>query len=89
MSTAQGNVFECFGGPLCGTKAEDPHELGRFAFRDEDGRDHFYRLVRIETDDHTAGVTFFHYFGTNARRALKARPVFVPYKRLARAKKRK
>lgn len=89
MKTPASRVYECLGGPLCGTKADDCHDLGRFAFRDEDGRDHFYRLVRVETNDHTAGVTFFHYFGGNARVALSAHPVMVPFKRLARAKKRK
>lgn len=82
-------IYECMGGPLCGTMAEDTHEFGKFAYRDDDGRSHFYRLVRIETKDHAAGYTFFHYFGNNAKRALKARPIFIPYKQLARAKRRK
>ncbi len=89
MSTARGRVYECIGGPLCGTKADDSHDFGKFIYGDEDGRQHFYRLVRIETNDHSAGYTFFHYFGSNAKIALKASPVFVPYKQLARVKKRK
>lgn len=89
MNTGSDRVYECMGGPLCGSKADDCHDLGRFAYRDDDGRDHFYRLVTIETKDRSAEYTFFHYFGTNARIATKARPVFVPFKRLARAKKRK
>lgn len=82
-------TFECIGGPLCGLGAEDSHDRGRFLYCDPDGRHHIYRLVRIENKEGTAGYTFFHYFGTNLQRGLKAAPVFVPHKRLARAKKRK
>lgn len=89
MNTEPDNVFECMGGPLCGSNAEDTNDIGRFAYRDDDGKTHFYRLVRIESKDGKAGYTFFHYFGTSPKRALKAPPVFVPYKRLARAKRRK
>lgn len=89
MSSAQENLFECIGGPLCGSKVEDFKEYGNFCYTDQDHRNHYYRLVRIETQDHSAGYTFFHYFGCNSRIARRAEPVFVPYKRLARAKRRK
>lgn len=89
MSSAQKKVYECLGGPLCGRRVQDERSIGRFAYQDDDAGIHFYRLVRIENDERTAGVTFFHYFGGNPRAALDAPPVMIPYKQLARATKRK
>ena len=82
-------VYECIGGPLCGKRIKDDLDGGGFSYHDGDSRAHFYRLVRIETKDKSAGYTFFHYFGSNAWMATKAKPVFVPHKQLKRAEKRK
>jgi hypothetical protein len=81
--------FECIGGPLCGTRVEDAHDTGRFVYEDDDESIHFYRLIRIENDERTAGVTFFHYYGGDQRAAMRGTPRIIPYKQLARASRRK
>ena len=71
------------GGPLCGRKMARPYyRADRFVYADDDGTPHFYRLIRIARDDHSAAAVFFHYFGKNVEYAAKAHPRMIPPDRL-------
>jgi hypothetical protein len=86
--TNKNRCYECIGGPLCGQMMEKPWDADRFVYGDEDNIPHFYRLIRVARNDHSATATFFHYFGNSAKAAAKAHPRLIPPKRLfKRAKK--
>jgi hypothetical protein len=80
--------YECIGGPLCGKKMEKPMGASKFVVGDDENLPHFYRLIRIAKNDHSATATFFHYFGSNARAASKAHPKLLPPERLYRKTKK-
>lgn len=89
MSTeSRARLYECLGGPLCGTKVEDPFDSGRMVWVHEDGRPHFYRLLEVSRKDGSK-ATFFHYFGNSIERAQEAIPTMRPPERLFRKKKKK
>lgn len=81
--------YECFGGPLCGQREENPFECNGFAFHNGDGTAHFYRLVRASNGRGVISEAFFHYFGTDPTRARNAKPTFTPPARLFRHRKKK
>lgn len=87
MKTRRKKQYECLGGPLCGQKMERPEDYDRFVYADPDNRPHFYRLIKIARNDHSAIATFFHYFGSNQKAAVKAHPTLLPPDRLYRKRK--
>lgn len=84
MSTKQKNSFECIGGPLCGRRISGAGE--GVVYEDDDMNTHFYRLIRVVKNDHSARAIFYHYFGTDFRRAQSAEPMLLPPQRLFRKK---
>lgn len=80
MSTVR--KYECIGGPLCGDSVPTPKRRRRFAYLDPQGIPHFYKLIKVATNDHKKIATFYHYFGTNPKKALRAHPRMLPPQRL-------
>lgn len=74
-------VHECVGGPLCGVKL--PFRP-KFVYLDDDGRPHYYRIIKVMKTDHSAVAVFYHYFGTSKRWANKAHPYLLPGERAYR-----
>lgn len=67
--------YECLGGPLCGrmeTAMKSEVGIPCFAYDDQDGQSHFYRLARA-----VGGVKYWHYLGTKGLDA-SIRPFMRP-----------
>lgn len=68
-------ALECVGGPLCGSKRPN---MGRFIHVDTDDTPHFYRRIKVCTNDFQKKAVFFHYFGTEIEYASTAEPYLLP-----------
>lgn len=83
MKTRRRKPLECVGGPLCGAKFPS-HE--RFVYVDDQDCPHYYKKVRLSTDDNSAVAVYHCYFGTDVNRAIQSPPMLRPPERLFRPK---
>ena len=80
-----GGVYECVGGPLCGSFIKAETGRGKYKWRDKKAKSltwHYYRLVMLASPASNRTAIFFHYFGTKRKRAERGEPSLVPGRRL-------
>lgn len=86
MNTASKKRYECLGGPLCGEKVR---RGPRFVWQDDERDHHFYRLIKVMTNDRSKIATFYHYFGRNPHYASTAHPRMLPGQKTFRPVKKR
>lgn len=61
--------LECLGGPLCGSKVPDTHELWMAIAAVKDPSDqHYYKRVKLIDIASDRSVLVWHYHGTDPRK---------------------
>jgi len=70
--------YECMGGPLCGRMVARTLNMQSFACKDQDGEQHYYRLIRMVNREGTGAAMYYHYFGTDMAKARKMFPTLLP-----------
>jgi hypothetical protein len=70
--------YEALGGPLCGRRVARLKNMKRFYCTDGGGEYHFYRLIRVISEDGCSAATYYHYFGTDKVAAEKKGPTLLP-----------